>query len=133
MTAGDVRAVPATGADAPLTAGALTLAEAAQRLYGPILDHMLSEAAQFDAVDTEIALMRLWLKQTLSESRDGDEPARIEHAEKLMMRMFTQIVRAVSVKYQLSAKNATDFMMALEAMAKYVHEEVMAPVAEEDL
>jgi hypothetical protein len=113
-----------------------TLAEAARRLYGPLVDRAIEEAAQFDSVDSEITLMRLWLLETLEEMPRvavGDGGVTLEHTQKLMMRMFTQIVRAVAVKYRLSPKKATELSTAMETMLRYVHEEVLAPVAEEDL
>ncbi len=116
-----------------------TLAEAAETLYGPLIDRAMTEASEFEGVDVEITLMRLWLMETIKEekvdaSADSSGNARRDEATvKLMARLVTQIVRAVAVKYRLSPKKATEFSTAFETMFRYVHEEVLAPVAEEDV
>jgi hypothetical protein len=87
--------------------------EIAELLYGRMLTAAaLEEASRPENVGAEVMLLRTWLKDAMKDREDNHD---------LMLKLFQQIVRAVSVKYRLSAKRQDDFASALLAMVEQVN------------
>lgn len=93
----DERAAPPTF-DAALTTA-----------YGELTARAVDEAGRLDSVDTELALLRIWLLETSREDKNDRE---------LMLKMFREIVRAAVAKYRLSPRQAEDLGAAVAQVLK---------------
>lgn len=101
-----------------------TLAEAAESLYAPLIKRAMDEAAQFDSVETEIALLRIWLKEVIAENpRDHD----------IIAKALSQIVRAVAVKFRLSPARTDSLSAAMIGVLEHMNDAVKRADEEEDL
>ena len=89
----------------------LNMLDVSRRLLPAIIDRSIEEAEQLDSVGVEVALMRTWLFQTLQEEK---------HLEKdeFTRRLFNDVVRAVTVKYRLSPKDADAIKRSIREAAE---------------
>jgi hypothetical protein len=88
---------------------------AAKTIYASVTEKAIEEAARLDSVDAEVALLRLWLAESIaSEKRD----------KQLMKALFAQIIRAVNVKYRLSPKRTDDIAAAMRSILNDVGEQI---------
>lgn len=83
---------------------------AIETAYGNLVVRAVDEAGAIASVDTEVALLRTWLRDATQEhKRDRD----------LMLKLFDKIIRAVAVKYRLSPKRTDDLAAAIAAAADH--------------
>lgn len=101
-----------------------TLAQAAEALYTPLIERAMAEAAQFESVETEIALLRIWLKEVIEENPRDHE---------FISKGLSQIVRAVAVKFRLSPASADSFSAAMVGVMKHMDDAIKRADEEEDL
>lgn len=96
----------------------ITMKAAAKIIYASITAKVIDEAARLDSVDAEVALLRLWLAQSIAQ----DSPNSKDIA--FMRALFSQIVRAVAVKYRLSPKRTDDFATAMRSILNGIGEQI---------
>jgi|CXWL01.1.fsa_nt_gi hypothetical protein len=88
---------------------------AVETAYSKLVVQAVDEAAGVASVDTEVALLRVWLRDTSKEhKRDRD----------LMLKLFDRIIRAVAVKYRLSPKRTDDLAAAVAAVTKHLGDQM---------
>jgi hypothetical protein len=94
----------------------LNMLNISRRLLPPIIDRSIEEAEQLDSVGVEVALMRTWLYQTLRDEK---------HLEKdeFTRRLFNDVVRAVTVKYRLSPKDADAIKRSIRETAEELRQD----------
>lgn len=81
------------------------------RLYAAILtEEALNEAAKFENVGVEIALLRDWLDREMNEQDFNID---------LALKLIDRIVKAVAVRYKLSPQRTENFAAALTTVLEY--------------
>lgn len=117
-------------------------ARAVEEAYGPLIEQGLSEAADFDGVDHEIRLLRLWLYDTVKRAAEKEENAEdadkqsksnTEKTTEVMLRTLGQIIRAVEVRYRLSPKDKKDFAAHLAGVLDHMADGIKRADEEGDL